>query len=604
MFLRIALVYLTTLGHLLAGDRPDLPYPNFLFITSEDNSAHWLGCYGNAQAKTPRLDALASESLVFNHAYSNAPVCAVARATILMGIHAPAMGVQHMRSRHPIPKDWWPGIQYLRSAGYYATNNSKTDYNIQGDDNAHWDESSRRAHYRNRPGGAPFYAVFNLHETHESSLFDNKPAIPRRLSPDEVDLPPYLPDLPEIRNDIARYHDRVEDMDAAVGKLLDDLEKAGHTDSTIVIYMSDHGGVLPRNKRYLEETGVKVPMIIRIPEKFRHLSPFDPGTRVDEPVSFVDLAPTFLSLAGIQPPSVMQGRPFLGSHRRDPLDNHVVFLYADRFDETYGMRRGITDGKWKYIRNFHSYLPNAPFSFYQFGQPGWRAYRQASIEGGLDGIHKALWESPSPVEQLYDLTADPWEIHNLAADPAHADKLAEMRAHLQGVMVNNRDTGVIPEPMFADIARDSTVAEYTRTYLLDYFDLVKLAFAASSGEKSNLPRLEEAAQSGNMLTRYWAATGLRILMDEETTDTLKQLARDPHIAIRALAAESLFLLGHAAAADILIQDAANPDLDEPQLINQLNTLARLDLLDRIPDSIKAKGEYSKRTLQRIRNANH
>jgi len=594
----LALVFLPAIGPILAEERP-----NLLFITSEDNSAHWLGCYGNTQAQTPRLDALAAEGLVFDHAYSNAPVCAVARATILMGMHAPAMGVQHMRSRHPIPADWRPGVEFLRAAGYYATNNSKTDYNIRGDDRAHWDDSSNRAHYRKRPEGAPFYAVFNLHETHESSLFDDKPADPRRLRPDEVILPPYLPDLPEIRRDIARYHDRLEDMDASVGRLLDGLERDGLADSTIVIYLSDHGGVLPRDKRYLEDTGVRVPMIVRIPEKFRHLSPFEPGTRVDELVSFVDLAPTFLSLIGLEAPANMQGRPFLGTHRRAPRNDEMVFLYADRFDEIYGMRRGITDGKWKYIRNFKSYLPNAPFSFYQFRQPGWRAYRQAWIDGKLEGVHQALWQSPSPVEQLYDLESDPWEVRNLAGDPAHAEKLATMRAHLQAVMASHRDTGIIPEPMFAEVAGEGTLAEWVRADPLGYFDFIELAFIASEGSKEHLPKLEEAAASGHPVKRYWAALGMRLLGEDADRELLKKLAADTQPAVQALAAESLILRGDEAIIDNLVATTvtASANRDALNLLNLLNTLRRLDVIDRLPDTLRGSDDYTKRLLNRLRD---
>jgi hypothetical protein len=293
-----------------------------------------------------------------------------------------------MRSRHPIPATYRPNVESLRAAGYYCTNNSKTDYNFAGNDNSYWDKSSAKAHYKDRPDGKPFFAIFNITASHESSLFETGAAEPRRVTPEQVDLPPYLPDLPEIRQDYARYLDRIEDMDTQAGKLLDDLEKAGLAENTIVFYYSDHGGILPRGKRYLEQTGVKVPLIVRIPEKFRGLSPFKPGQRVTEPVSFVDLSPTLLALAGLDAPSPMQGRPFLGAKRVEPAADEMEFLYADRFDELYGMRRGLTDGKWKYIRNFNPDFPTAPYSFYQFGQPGWTAWQKA-FEDKHAGIRTA-----------------------------------------------------------------------------------------------------------------------------------------------------------------------------------------------------------------------
>jgi arylsulfatase A-like enzyme len=248
-------------------------------------------------------------------------------------------------------------------------------------------------------------------------------------------------------------------MDAKVGSILDDLEKAGLADNTIVFYTSDHGGILPRGKRYLEETGVKIPLLVRVPEKFKNLSPFMTGQRVDEPVSFVDFSPTFLSLAGIDKPAQMMGRAFLGTKRVEPAADEMEFLYADRFDELYGMRRGLTDGKWKYIRNFNPDRPTAPYSFYQFGQPGWVAYQKAFEEGKLSGYPKTIWEAPGTSEQLYDLSADPWEMHNLAADPAHAEKLASLRERLKNTMKGIVDTGLIPEPLFDSLSKGSTIAD-------------------------------------------------------------------------------------------------------------------------------------------------
>ncbi len=561
--------------------------PNILWITSEDNSSHWLGCYGNPQAKTPYIDALSAEGITFDRAYSNAPVCAVARSTILMGIHAPTMGTQHMRSRHAIPADWQSHAQLLRQDGYYSTNNSKTDYNILGDDRAHWHESSNQAHFRNRPNAeTPFFAIFNLMESHESSLFKNRPLAPRRLTPDEVDLPPYLPDLPEIRTDIARYHDRVEDMDARVGEILADLENAGLADTTIVFYYSDHGGVLPRDKRYLEETGVRVPLVIRIPEKFQHLSPFGPDERTGEIVTFADLAPPLLSLAGIPVPENMQGRPFLGTNRVEPPGDHIAFLFADRFDELYRMRRGITDGNWKYIRNFTPHLPLAPYSFYQFGQPGWVAYREAWENGDLEGIHHDLWHPPAGSEQLHDLSADPWETKNLAGDPAHAARLAEFRERLKTTMIAKRDTGVVPEPLFPTIAATSTIAGAVGDDDFPMRELTRIAFLASEGDAANLPALKRAITSPHPVARYWAALGIRILAEDgaPAADALAPLLEDEHSVIRTTAAEALHTLGDRKTASDLLIDEASRDICDASMLHLLNTLFHTGLINEIPDT--------------------
>lgn len=579
---------------LLAQDRP-----NILWITSEDNSAHWIGCYGNKQAQTPRIDALAKEGFLFENAFSNAPVCAVARATILMGAYSPTMGTQHMRSRHAIPEKFRPNVGYLRAAGYHCTNPGKTDYNFKGNDNSYWDKGG----YGKCPKGKPFFAILNITESHESSLFDDKPAEPKRLKPEEIDLPPYLPDLPEIRKDMARYHDRVTDMDAQVGKILDDLEKAGLAENTIVFYYADHGGVLPRGKRYLEQTGVKVPMIVRIPEKFRNLAPFKPGDRVIEPVSFVDLSATILSLAGIEKPAQMQGRPFLGTKRVEPAADEMEFLYADRFDELYGLRRGLTDGKWKYIRNFNPDFPTAPYSFYQFGQPGWRAFQKAWQDGKLTGIHKALWEAPGTAEQLYELSADPWEINNLAGDPAHAEKLAALRDLLKATMKEAKDTGLVPEPLFAALGKP-TIATYVHCNDFNYSKIADLAFTATEIDLKNLPLLKAAIASSDSTERYWGAVGFRLLGKKAAAeaDSLVPLLKDKHAVIRTTAGEALFVFGKKdIASAALVTDVAS-ELDPSSLLNLLNTLCRLDLLDRLPKNWatgKNMGQGGENYIQRF-----
>ncbi|GAA5123995.1 sulfatase [Luteolibacter yonseiensis] len=560
-------------------------HPNILWIVSEDNSSHWMGCYGNKQARTPRIDALAKEGVLFEHAYSNAPVCAVARATILNGAWSPTMGTQHMRSRHPIPAKYRPNVEYLRKAGYFCTNNAKTDYNFKGSDTAIWDESSKKAYYLHRPEGAPFFAIFNLGMTHESSLFANKEAEPLRLNPEEIELPPYVPDLPEMRKDFARYHDRITEMDADVGRLLDELEARGLADDTIVIYTSDHGGVTPRGKRYLYETGVKIPCIIRVPEKWRNLCKFSPGQRVTEPVSFVDFAPTLLSLAGIDTPPQMQGRPFLGGKRVEPAADEMEFLYADRFDDTYGMRRGLTDGKWKYVRQFTPRLAAAPYSFYPFGLPSWKAWERASKDGKLTGIHQKIWDKDQAPEELYDLGADPWEIRNLAADPAHAEKLKALRQRLKDTMKKATDTGLIPEPLFETLAGDATIAEFAGSDRFDFDKALDLAFIATQRDAADLPLLEQSLASKSPVERYWAVSGLWILGDKasEKTGTLPPLLADEHSVVRTITAETLWNLGKRDQAKNALLDEVGKDLDASSLLYLLNTLRRLDLLDELPE---------------------
>jgi arylsulfatase A-like enzyme len=587
--MKFLIVLLLVAGSLLAAERP-----NILWITSEDNASNWLGCYGNRQAQTPRLDALAADGVLFTHAYSNAAVCAVARSTILNGAFAVTQGTQHMRSRHAIPDIYKSYVSYLREQGYYCTNNDKTDYNFAGNDKAIWDECSNKADYKNRPDGKPFFAIYNLYVSHESSLFPAKISanrkqgvIPKtpRVSPEKVEVPPYLPDLPEIRSDIAIYHDNITALDTQVGKLLDELKSQGLAENTIVFYYSDHGGILPRGKRYLTDTGVRVPLLIHVPEKWASLSPFKPGQKVDENVAFVDLAPTVLSLAGLEKPSQMQGRAFLGAKRVEPKKDNLVFLYADRFDEIYGMRRGITDGRWKYIRCFTPHLPGAPYSYYQFGQDGWQAWRKAWQNHQIDQKFCDLWETPQPVERLFDTESDPWEIHNLAQDPACSERLAIMRKQLQSMMVENVDTGIIPEPMFDEISSGKPIAAWLAEHKQDLPDLVELAFNASASKAENLAVFQARLANQNPLTRYWATEGCLILgkSAEPAASDLIKLLNDSHSAIRVAAAHALHMIGKPEGKPALLAELDRP-IDEKSLLNAINALTRIDALDDIPDA--------------------
>jgi N-sulfoglucosamine sulfohydrolase len=505
--------------------------PNILWITSEDNASHWLGCYGNPEALTPRLDALAAKGVRLTRAYSNAPVCAVARSTILTGAHAITMGTHHMRSRYPIPEQFAAHASHLRKAGFHCTNNAKTDYNFKGNDAALWDDCSGKAHYRDRPEGAPFFAIFNLNTTHESQLFPNAKnrKAATRLDPASLTLPPHLPDLPEIRSDFARYHDLMTDMDAEVGKILDQLEADGLAEDTLIFYYGDHGGATPRGKRYLTDTGTRIPMILHIPAKWSHLSPFPAGEPSDELVSFVDLAPTLLSIAGIDPPAAMQGRPFLGPKRVEPAADAMVLLYADRFDEGEGMRRGVTDGRWKYIRNFAPHLAGASISGYPMNQPGWQAWESAWKSGNLTGRFADLWEPGQPVEQLYHLTEDPWEIDNLAADPAHAETLVSLRERLKSEMRKARDIGLIPEMLFAGLAGSQPLHTYIRSEKFNFDATLDLAFLASARDPENLQSLINALppHAGTETARFWAHRGIQILGQQAASaiPTLRGIGR-------------------------------------------------------------------------------
>ena len=612
---QLLLVFILCLGSATAAEKP-----NILWIVSEDNDSQWLGCYGNKQAQTPTLDKLAAGGVQFQSAYSNAPVCAVARSTIINGAYAITQGTQHMRSRHKIPTKYLPYVSYLKKQGYYCTNNSKTDYNFQGNDKAIWDKSSKQAHYKSRPDGAPFFAIFNLTTSHESSLFPDRikqnrerKIIPQqpRISPDKVTVPPYLPDLPEIRRDIAIYHDNMTALDTQIGEILDELKKSGLAENTIIFYYSDHGGITPRGKRYLKDTGVKVPMLVHFPKKWQHLSPFKAGEKVNEVVSFVDLAPTLLSLLDIKKPDYMQGRAFLGSKRTAPADKQFALLYADRFDELYGMRRGIADGRWKYIRRFTPHLPAAPYSYYQFSQAGWTAWRSAYNKGTLSDFHKNIWAPNQAIEELFDTQADPWEIKNLAADPAHQVRLKEMRSQLRSSMINVSDTGIIPEPMFQALAAESNIAHYVSTQKDVMPELVDLALLATSRDAANLEKLTSVTTSQHPVKRYWATQGLLILgkAAAPAEKDLVKLLDDSMSATRVAAAQTLYAIGKEELSRSALLKELSKGGNEYNQQNAINALRAIHALDDIPQSWVDKtsenpkaGKYVIRLAEELKKA--
>ena len=322
--------------------------PNVLWITAEDISPD-LGCYGDAYAATPNIDRLAREGVRYTHAFATAPVCSPARSCLITGLYATSLGTQHLRSLFPIPDEFQGYPAYLRKAGYYCTNNEKTDYNTANERAiiaASWDESSGRAHWRKRPAGQPFFSVFNLMVSHQSRAsvwsFEQFEAMiskvltpAERHDPDRAPVPPYYPDTPTVRRTLARYYDCVTAMDKEVGRILDELAADGLAEDTVVFFYGDNGRGLPRGKRTLYDTGLHEPFIIRFPQKYQHLAPAAPGQTTDRLVSFVDFAATVLSLTGLQPPPYMQGVAFLGPHAGPPRE--VVYGARDRVDEAYDL---------------------------------------------------------------------------------------------------------------------------------------------------------------------------------------------------------------------------------------------------------------------------
>ena len=534
--------------------------PNILWLVSEDNNPI-LGCYGDSFIASPNIDKLASEGFLYTHAYSSAPVSAPARNTILTGVYACSEGHHHHRSQYDKSDVIRTYPEFFREAGYYCTNNPKEDYNINlKQTKGIWDESSNKAHYRNRKPGQPFFAVFNCGITHESSIHKSIPTEQLRHDPQKVQLPPYHPDTEDIRHDWAQFYDKIEDMDAWVGKMLKELEESGEAENTIVIYYGDNGGILPRSKRFLYETGTHVPFIIRIPEKYKHLYPAEkPGMKVDRLISFVDLAPTLLSIIETQIPEWMQGYAFLGKQKT--ADPQYVFTFRGRMDETYDMSRSVRDAKYRYI---HNYMPHRIYGIhnnYQWNAPSMQSWEQAYLAGKCDSVQSIFW-NPKPAEELYDTENDPWEVHNLATDPACRETLERMRAAHNAWVSDILDMGFIPEGEFAVRSKDMPLYDYMRSANLPYSKILETANLASDGDPKNFEQFCELLQNDESIIRYWAATGLLILKEnaKNAIPLLIKALDDPSADIATVAAEALYNLGEKEIAISALRKALeHPD---------------------------------------------
>jgi N-sulfoglucosamine sulfohydrolase len=439
-----------------AGEEP-VSRPNILWITCEDMSPR-LGSWGDSLARTPNIDRLAAGGVRFTNAFSVSGVSSPSRAALITGMYPTSFGAQHMRTLSrtasldmitdpellaiPVyeavpPPEARTYAELFRLAGYYTTNNVKTDYQFHNPITA-WDESSSTAHWRNRKNkDQPFFAVFNIMETHESRVWMNADK-PLLLDPDDIKLPPYYPDSPVIRLDMAIHYSNIMRMDSIAGTILQQLEEDGLSDNTIIFFYSDHGDGLPRMKRWTYDSGLHVPLIIKFPDGR------DAGMVNDRLVSFVDFAPTVLLLAGLAIPDYMHGRPFLGERKEEPRE--YIFAARDRMDPALDCIRTVRDRRFKYNRNYMHRRPYVQFLPYRDQMPLMQELFRFRDENRLDSI-QALWFRPvKPEEELFDILADPHEIHNLAYDPAYRDIKARLSRALDEWIEMTGDPLTLPEP--------------------------------------------------------------------------------------------------------------------------------------------------------------
>jgi N-sulfoglucosamine sulfohydrolase len=438
--------------------------PNIVLIVAEDLSPR-IGAFGDSVAQTPNIDELAQQGVRFDRVFSAAGVCAPNRSALITGVYPQSLGTQHMRTS---TKGYQavPGAEVkafpelLRKAGYVTANTAKTDYQF-GEPFTIWDinhggfsQPPDLALWRQLPGNTPFFAMINLMSTHESRLATpqtqgqgplgamvtrlvaaREAAVAKVTDPATVQVPDYYPDVPQVRQSIAQHYDNVHFMDAQVGQVLANLRQDGLLDSTVVIWTTDHGDGLPRAKRSVYDSGLHIPLILRLPGEER-------AGQVDSRlISMVDLAPSVLALAGIQPPDFIQGRALLTADE----SQQYVFAGRDRMDSVPDYVRAVRDQRYKYIRN---YLPDLayyrPLTFRDMF-PVMQALWLGNAAGTLTPQQQFYFDAPRPAEELYDLQEDPQELVNLAGRPSHQDTLKRLSQAMDQWLADVGDTSSMAE---------------------------------------------------------------------------------------------------------------------------------------------------------------
>ncbi len=532
-------------ANVISADRP-----NILWVISEDNSVHYLNLYHKGGAETPAIESLTKHGLLFEFAFSTAPVCSVARSALISGCYGPRIFTQFHRRNVAVPMP--SGVRmfpaYLRDAGYYATNNSKTDYNLVLDKDA-WDESSPSATWRNRRSGQPFFHKQTFTTTHESSLHFTTASMASQApltDPQSVVMPPYHPDTPTFRYTHARYRDQIRKVDEEIGKLVNQLAEDGLLEDTFIFYFADHGGVLPRGKGYAYESGLHIPLVVRVPANWRHLVDRPLGSRVTGFVSHVDLGATVQRLAGASTPQGIDGRAFLGAgvSAAEVDSRDEAFGYADRFDEKYDLVRTLRKGKFEYVRNYQPFNYDGLHNNYRYQMLAYQEWRSLNAAAKLDAAQRIFFQHREP-EMLFNVESDPHETKNLAHEPSLAHVLADMRSRMQQRVKSMPDLSFFPESVLVVEAATNPVEFGKRRQaqiaeLVDIADLQLLEFdSASSG-------IQRALDSPDSTNRYWGLIvcsrfGKRAEAFIERASSLA--ASDDNLLVRTRAAEFLGLIG-------------------------------------------------------------
>lgn len=492
--------------------------PNILWITIEDTSPQFMGFCGNGQVKTPNIDKLAGEGVIFNNAFATAPVCAPSRFTLITGINPGQGGTGNMRTTNPIPAAISGFPYYLRQLGYYTSNNQKTDYNIKNEGafvTKAWNASGRNAGWAGRSSGQPFFSVYNYTESHQSYTMTNpwrwyeqyvldKLPANKITDPQDIIMPPIYRDTEPMRRYLSRVYNSLNLTDIQVGVLINNLKNSGLMESTIIFFFGDNGEGIPRGKSSSIGMSYHVPFFIWFPDKFKHFSPWEIGKSTNELICFEDLPPTVLSLTGVAIPSYMSGRPFLGSERKEPVPQ--VFGMRDRIGDSPDLVRTATDGRYFYMRVFFPRYPNLKWQKYADVSDIVRTIKK-DFSIGLLNQNQSLMLMPREYEQLYDLQEDPWELNNLAKNPAYTAKLEELRTATRNRAIWNKDIMFLPEYELTNISSTGIPYDYRNSGQYKYSETINAAWEATDPATSP-QRLFEMLQDANPVIAYWAAVGM------------------------------------------------------------------------------------------------
>ncbi|WP_158860315.1 sulfatase-like hydrolase/transferase [Lunatibacter salilacus] len=551
--------------------------PNFVWLISEDNSKHFMRLFDSDGVETPHIEAMATQGLLYSHAFSNSPVCSVARSTLITGTMAPRTGIQYHRKTKaaPMPEGLEMFPVYLRREGYYTTNNNKKDYNAEESPEV-WDESSVQASWRNRDNPhQPFFHQETFMESHESRLHfkeDFMRSHHTKENPQEVTLFPYFPDTPTFRFTTAFHRDKIREIDDWVGKRLTELSEDGLLEDTFVFYFGDHGGVLPRSKGYLYEVGLHVPLVVRVPENWRHLVPSQIPQTMEGFVSFIDFAPTLLHLAGLAIPDQMDGKAFLGRElsMEEISSRDETYGYADRFDEKYEMLRSVRKGKWKYIRSFQPYYPDGLHNNYRYQLLAFAEWRSLFEQGNLSNETEQFFLG-KPAEMLFDLENDPHETQNLAEDPDHFEKLKSLRDLSSQKSEQILDLSFLPESVMVKEAINNPVG-FGKENKDRLNKLMNTSHLAVDQSETASQALISALSDSDELVRYWAVTAQTARsQNQKVREIIGEMTEDKSLLVRWRVVEYLGIHAQVDPFPGLIQ-LINESSDPVEILQVMNSL--------------------------------